>query len=115
MQFDGNEGTRLHAEVAGYSVFTAPEWATGLHWSGLQEWRRGTVYFDDPGEFAPNWFTPAQARELAAALLRAADETEGKPTERRGTWKIPPAGPEGTRRTAANLDGSRPENQEDNE
>jgi hypothetical protein len=58
---------------------------------------------------------PAEARALAAALLRAADEAEGKPTERRGTWKIPPAGPEGTRRTAANLDGSRPENQEDDE
>jgi hypothetical protein len=61
----------------------------------------------------PQHFDPFHARALAAYLLRAADEAEGKPAERRGTWKIPPAGPEGTRRTAANLDGSRPENQED--
>lgn len=78
MKFNDVEGTDIHAEVEGYAVFTAPDWATSMHWSGLQEWRRGTVYVDPPGEFAPDEFTPTQARELAAALLRAADEAEGK-------------------------------------
>lgn len=30
-------------------------------------------------DHGPAWLAPAQARELAAALLRAADEAEGKP------------------------------------
>lgn len=60
-------------------------------------------------------FCPDEARALAAALLRAADEAEGTSAPRNGTWHHAPAGPEATRRTAANLDGRRPENQEDAE
>jgi hypothetical protein len=76
MEFNNVEGTNLHADVDGYSVFTITDYATTMHWSGLQEWRRGSVYFDVPGEFAPDSFTPAQARELAAALIRAAEAAE---------------------------------------
>jgi hypothetical protein len=76
MEFNNVEGTNLHADVDGYSVFTVPDYAVMMHWTRLQEWRRGSVYFDVPGEFAPDSFTPARARELAGALLRAAEEAE---------------------------------------
>ncbi|GAB1326905.1 hypothetical protein [Streptomyces sennicomposti] len=37
------------------------------------------VYLGDfGGEYFPDELSPAQARELAAALLRAADEAEGR-------------------------------------
>jgi hypothetical protein len=32
----------------------------------------------DPQESVTHWFTPTEARELAADLLRLADECEGK-------------------------------------
>ncbi|MFE6493357.1 hypothetical protein [Streptomyces sp. NPDC057748] len=40
--------------------------------------RPGTVYVDDHSdEHGPAEYTAAEARELAAALIRAADEAEG--------------------------------------
>ncbi|MFE6493358.1 hypothetical protein [Streptomyces sp. NPDC057748] len=63
---------------------------------------------------ATSFHTPAQARELAAALLQAADEAEGVEPHK-GTWRNAPAGRAGTRSTAANLRGDLPQNQEDEE
>lgn len=76
--FKDTESTHIHADVCGYTVFTASGFTAMAHWSGLQEWRPGKVYVDNGGEHAPDEWSPAQARELAAALLRAADEAEGK-------------------------------------
>lgn len=74
----GADGTHVHAEVGGYTVFTAPgDGAMAMHWTGLQRWTSGNVYIDNGGEHAPDEYSPAEARELAAALLRAADEAEG--------------------------------------
>jgi hypothetical protein len=55
------------------SVFTREE--------GMSEYYKpGVVYQGHPhdDEYPEMEFTPAQARELAAALLRAADEAEGR-------------------------------------
>ncbi|WP_411114071.1 hypothetical protein [Streptomyces sp. 029-5] len=65
------------------------------------------------GEPVP--MTPTQARAYAAALVRSADKAEGHVPDRRDVerrWILPPDS-EATRRTAANLDRRRPENQED--
>ncbi|MFJ9213059.1 hypothetical protein [Streptomyces sp. NPDC102264] len=86
--------------------------------AGMERWPAEDVYvISNTAAGGPVPMSPAQARAYAAALIRAADEAEGKPSVRRNAerrWTLPPD-PEATQRTAANLDGRRPENQEDDD
>ncbi|MDX2575953.1 hypothetical protein PV332_10725 [Streptomyces scabiei] len=61
--------------VGDVSVFTREE---GMH----EYYKPGIVYQGHPydGEYPEFGYTPEQARELAAALSRAADEAEEKPS-----------------------------------
>lgn len=113
-------GTSVSAEVEGFTVFTALEATSVRHWSGALSWEPGKVYLDDPSEYEPIELDPTQARALAAALLRGAEEAEwmasgGVP--RRPVTSTAHLTSEdlqaATRRLADRLHHSRPENQED--
>lgn len=76
--FNNIAGTSVIAETNDFTVFTAPNATRVRHWSGHLAWEPGKVYVDDPSEDEPSEFNPDEARVLAAALLRAADEAEGR-------------------------------------
>jgi hypothetical protein len=76
--FEGFAGTSVVADVNDFRVFLAAGDVKARHWSGRLAWTPGNVYVDDPSEYEPSEFSPDGARDLAAALVYAADEAEGR-------------------------------------
>lgn len=72
------EGVEVgHGSAGGMQVFTQDP-AQQKVYHLRRNWRPGVVYMDDDSEYGPTEFEPDEARALAAALLRAADEAEGR-------------------------------------
>jgi hypothetical protein len=72
------EGVEVaHGAAGGMQVFTQDPAQQKVYYL-RRNWRPGVVYMDSNDEYGPAEFEPQEARALAAALIRAADEAEGK-------------------------------------